>query len=136
VARKTVVIVTYDARVSASWWLTADYFPEAATRDLATFPDPETIADWLGGADIEAIPVPADTTDWMMGSFWAHPERVLDPGARSATSAFARESETAVNRAVENVRRDLEDGRWDRKYGQLRELLEFDTGLRLFIAER
>lgn len=135
VARSTVVIVTYDARVSATWWLTAEYFPEAADSDRATFPRPETIAEWLGGARIGILPIPADITDWMMGSFWAHPERVLDAGARGATSGFARETGEVVNRVVESVRQDLDDGIWDKKYGHLRELSEFDTGLRLIIAE-
>lgn len=135
VARRTVVIATYDARVSASWWLTADYFPEAAERDRATFPDPEIIADWLGGARINVVPVPIDITDWMMGSYWAHPERVLDAGARSATSAFAQEDEATVNRVVDAVRSDLNDGSWDRKYGAIRALTTFDTGLRLIVAK-
>ncbi len=135
VARRAVVIATYDARVSSSWWLTADYFPEAAERDRTTFPDPETIADWLGGARIDIVPIPADTTDWMMGSYWAHPERVLDAGARSATSAFAQEDEAAVNRVVDAVRSDLEDGTWERKYGAMRALTHFDSGLRLIVAQ-
>jgi SAM-dependent methyltransferase len=131
VARGNLVLVTYDPRVSARMWLVAEYFPAVAELDHATFPLPEEVAGWLGGARIEAVPIPADTPDWMLGSFWAHPERVLDEGARNATSGFARQPREVVERVVDAVRRDLEDGTWDRKHGHLRRLAEFDAGLRL-----
>jgi hypothetical protein len=75
-----------------------------------------------------------DTPDWMLGSFWAHPERVLDPEARAATSGFARMDGAVVDRVVEAVRRDLESGAWDRRHGHLRTLRSFDVGLRLIIS--
>jgi hypothetical protein len=34
-------------------------------------------------------------------------------------------------RVAEAVRRDLQSGVWDRRHGHLRELHEFDVGLRL-----
>src|SRR5262249_26693999 len=90
VARDTVVILTYDPVVCGEMWLVADYLPEVAELDRRTFPAPEQPAGWLGGRTrIETVPVPRDTPDWMLGSFWAHPERVLDEHARNATSGFA-----------------------------------------------
>jgi hypothetical protein len=41
-----------------------------------------------------------------LGSFWAHPERVLDQHARNATSGFARTSRTVVDRVVSKLERD------------------------------
>lgn len=41
VARGAVVILTYDATVSAAMWLMADYLPEVAALDLRIFPPPE-----------------------------------------------------------------------------------------------
>lgn len=135
VARESVVIVTYDAEVSARMWLVAEYLPEVADLDRNIFPPPAQIASWLGGARIEPLPIPANTPDWMLGSFWAHPERVLDEGARSATSGFARQPAPVVERVVDSVRRDLEDGTWDARHGHLRRLDELDVGLRLIVAE-
>jgi hypothetical protein len=135
VARGPVVIVTFDPRVSGAMWLMADYLPEVATLDHRIFPHPEIIAGWLGGdVTIEPLPLHRDTPDWMLGSFWAHPERVLDAEARAATSGFARMPSAVVERVVADVRRDLEDGTWDRRYGHLRTLEEFDVGLRLIVA--
>jgi hypothetical protein len=116
-------------------WLMKDYFPEVADLDRRTFPFPERIADWLGGeAETSTVPIACDTPDWHLGSFWAHPERVLDEDARRATSGFARADPAVVARVVTAVRRDLDDGTWDARHGHLRELREYDGGLRLIVA--
>lgn len=135
VARDRVVILTFDPEISARMWLLADYLPEVAELDRRTVPPPETIATWLGdGVDVLPVPIPRDTPDWMLGSFWAHPERVLDPQARSSTSGFARMPPDVVDRVVRAVERDLRDGTWDARYGYLREFDEYDAGLRLVVS--
>lgn len=135
VARGPVVLLTYDAEVSGRMWLMADYAPEIAALDRRVFPDPKQLGQWLGGPfTIEVVPVPRACADWMLGSFWAHPERVLDPAARAATSGFARLSPHVVERVVSEVSRDLKTGAWDDRYGRLRDLDSFDAGLRLLIA--
>ncbi len=134
VARQRVVILTYDAEVSATMWLMADYLPEVAELDRRIFPPPTAIASWLGrGAEVQPVPLHRDCVDWMLGSFWAHPERVLDEAARAATSGFARMSAAVVERVVSAVDHDLESGVWDGKYGDLRERAELDVGLRLVV---
>jgi SAM-dependent methyltransferase len=135
VARERVVILTYDARVSGRMWLMTDYLPEVAHLDHDIFPTTETLAGWLGGeVDAQPLLLPRDTSDWMLGSFWAHPERVLDAQARANTSGFARMPREIVERVVGALRRDLEDGSWDARHGRLRELDEYDVGLRLVVA--
>lgn len=115
-------------------WLMADYLPEVAELDLAIFPGPEEVAEWLGDARIESLFIRVSSPDWMLGAYWAHPERVLDEGARNATSGFARQTNEVVQRVVTAVRRDLTDGTWDAKYGHLRQVDEFDAGLRLIVG--
>jgi SAM-dependent methyltransferase len=135
VARGPVVILTYDPERSGAMWLMKDYLPEVAALDSRIFPRPEQLADWLGGrVRIDQIPIPRDTPDWMLGSFWAHPERVLDPDARAATSGFARMPPEVAERVVAEVARDLASGRWDERYGHLRSLDALDAGLRLVVA--
>ena len=120
VARGPVVIVSYDAAVCAGMWL-MDYLPEIAALDRRIFPPPATLAAWLGGAvDDRARALARDTPDWKLGSFWAHPERVLDPAARAATSGFARMPPAVVERVVAAVARDLASGAWDARHGHLR----------------
>jgi SAM-dependent methyltransferase len=137
VARDTVVILTYDPVVSGEMWLMADYLPEVAELDRRIFPAPGQVAGLLGGRTrIEVVPIQRDTPDWMLGSFWAHPERVLDERARNATSGFARMDSSVVQRVVRDVGRDLESGAWDERYGHLRKLDAFDAGLRLIVSAR
>jgi SAM-dependent methyltransferase len=134
VATGPVVILTCDPDVSSAMWLMAEYLPEVALLDRQTLPRIDRIATWLGGdTRVEAIPIPRDTCDWMLMSFWAHPERVLDPAARNATSGFARMSPAVIDRVVAAIDRDLDDGTWDARHGHLRELDAYDAGLRLIV---
>ena len=135
VARGAVAILTCDATVSGAMWLLAEYLPETADLDRRIFPPPERLAEWLGGdVRIEALPIPRDTPDWMLGSFWAHPERVLDADARAGTSGFARLPADVVDRVVSEVSRDLASGAWDERHGHLRSVEALDVGLRLIVA--
>jgi SAM-dependent methyltransferase len=135
VATGPVVILTYDVDVAAQMWLIADYFPEVAELDRQVFPPIETLAGWLGGeVDVQEVPIPRDTPDWHLGSFWAHPERVLDARARNATSGFARMPAAVVARIEQAVERDLSDGSWDSRHGRLRDLDEYDVGMRLVVS--
>jgi len=135
VARGPVAILTIDPDVSGRMWLMADYLPEVAALDRRIMPPVDAIAGWLGGAvTAEVVKIPHDTPDWTLMSFWAHPERVLDPVARASTSGFARMSDEVVERVVTAVEEDLTTGAWDRRHGHLRQLESFDAGLRLIVA--
>lgn len=135
VTRGPVVIVTYDPLLSGKMWLMEDYFPEVAALDATIFPPIEVVSGWLGGEVIVSpLPIARDTPDWHLGSFWAHPERVLDARARSATSGFARAAPEVVARVVDAVAKDLASGAWDEKHGRLRGLQALDVGMRLLVA--
>ena len=135
VARGPVVVVTYDADVSNQMWLIRDYLPEVAALDRSTFPSIDRLASALGGdTEIEVVQTPHDTPDWTLGSFWAHPERVLDARARNSTSGLARMEPAVIDRLVSDLRRDLADGSWEKRYGHLRDQPVFDSGMRLLLA--
>ena len=134
VARDAVVIVTFDASVSARMWLPHDYLPEVAEQDRRDFPTMDELAAWLGeGTQVTTVPISRTSPDWTFGSLWAHPERVLDEAVTRATSGFARLTADVRERAVEAVRRDLADGTWDERHGHLRALDAYDAGLRLVV---
>jgi len=59
---------------------------------------------------------------------------VLDPGARAATSGFARLPPQVVERVVAQLGRDLADGTWDARHRALRGCEELDVGLRLIVC--
>ncbi len=135
VAKRRVVILTIDAEVSGKMWLMAEYLHEVAELDRRIFPPIDVIRDWLGPrAEVSVVPIPADTCDWTLMSFWAHPERVLDADARAATSGFARMAPQVVERVVQAVTDDLRSGAWDDRHGELRCRKDLDVGLRLVIG--
>jgi SAM-dependent methyltransferase len=135
VARGPVVILTFDAEVCSRMWLVADYLPEVGELDRRIFPTIGQLTDWLGSdTTVATIEVPADTPDWTFAAFWAHPERVLDPAARAATSGFARTDPAVVELVVSRLCADLASGAWDVRHGDLRQLDAYDAGLRLVVS--
>ena len=75
------------------------------------------------------MPVPADCSDGFLCAWWQRPEAYLDAGVRAAISTFAVLER--VEERLQPLRRDLENGRWQEKYGELLEQQEMDYGYRL-----
>jgi SAM-dependent methyltransferase len=135
VACQRVVLVTMDVGTLGQFWLIRDYLPETLTAHGGGFPSTTRLLELLPRATVGVIPVPRHCTDGFMAAFWGRPEAYLDPGVRTATSAWHQlDSETAT-RALDQLRSDLASGQWDRRYGRLRRLPEFDVGLRLVCAD-
>jgi SAM-dependent methyltransferase len=136
VARERIVVLTIDVDAEADMWLFTDYVPELVERDRHEFPPIASLVDALRApTEVVAVPVPADCSDGMLLAFWSRPEAVLDPGARAATSGFARMEPTREQSVVDDLTRDLASGDWDRRHGRLRTLPELDVGLRLLVAD-
>src|SRR5205823_2595014 len=89
----------------------------------------------LPPATVEILLVPSDCTDRMFATLWARPEQYLDPSVRAATSVWDQLPPEVTERALDRLRRDLESGAWDERYGHLRTKPELDVGLRLVRAE-
>jgi hypothetical protein len=88
----------------------------------------------LGDVEVHPLLVPYNCTDGFLGAYWRRPHAYLDPGVRSAISTFSKIGDVASGLA--RLRRDLEDGTWKRRYGQLLSQSELDLGYRLIIAHR
>jgi SAM-dependent methyltransferase len=130
VARERVVIFTWDPG-HAGFWLVQQYFPEILEMDRAAFPSLLEIESAIGSATSDAVPVPADCSDGFLGAYWQRPVSYLDPGVRSAISAFSKFDSTS---GLSRLRRDLEDGTWTTRNGALQELRELDIGYRVVVA--
>ena len=129
------VVVTWDPRVIAErFWFTRDYLPEALEREEG-LPTVEHVVAALGPSSlVSALPVPHDCRDGFFMAYWRRPEAFLDPQVRGAISALALTDPDAVARAVEQLRRDLEDGTWRRRYADLLNARSLDLGYRLVAA--
>jgi SAM-dependent methyltransferase len=135
VARRRVVILTWDIAVGASFWPTAHYFPEITTLDSTRFGPIAELTNGLGGARVIPVPVPRDCQDGFLAAFWARPEEYLDPWRRAAMSGFAQLPANAIKAGLAQLAHDLRSGAWDQRFGQLRTQENVDAGYRLLIAE-
>lgn len=135
VARRRVVVVTFDPEVNNETWIIRDYLPELRVERERWMPEEARVLAALPAARVEPIPVPRDCTDGMFVAHWGRPEAYLDSDVRAATSVWHLLPPEVVTRAVDALRADLESGAWDERYGDVRELSELDVGLRLITAE-
>src|SRR5208282_4531100 len=111
-----------------------NYFPEITAFDSTRLGPIDELADALG-ARVIPVPVPRDCQDGFLAAFWARPEEYLDPRRRAAISGFAQIPQKAVEGGVERLARDLREGVWDGRLGELRTLESLDGGYRLLIAD-
>jgi SAM-dependent methyltransferase len=130
VARRLVVILTFDPSVEG-FWLT-DYFPELREIDRRTLPSLSEMRRHLGRTSVIDVPIPHDCTDGFLGAYWRRPQAYLQADVRSAISVFAKVRR--LEAGVSALRRDLDSGVWHRRYGHLVDREELDLGYRLLIA--
>jgi len=131
VAPGRVVILTWDPETSG-FWLTQDYFPSIPAIDRPIFPTMDEFRRRLGEIEVVSLPVPYDCIDGFLGAYWRRPHAYLDEGVRLAISTFSKIGDPMP--ALARLRRDLEDGTWERRHGDLLGLAEIDLGYRLVVA--
>jgi SAM-dependent methyltransferase len=135
VARRRVVVVTFDAEVADDLWIVRDYLPEVTPYRARPFSSIAQLLDALPEATVQPLLAPRDCTDRMFATLWARPEQYLDPQVRAGTSTWDQVPPAAGARALRQLRRDLASGTWDERYGHLRTTPAWDVGLRLIRAE-
>jgi len=134
VTRGPVVILSCDPAELNRFWL-VDYAPEVLQTEARRYPAPADIARMLGGTvEARVLPVPLDCTDGFGEAYYGRPEALLDPGARLANSAWSFVGPKVEPRFERELRRDLDSGAWDARYGALRTQPEFDGSLRLIVG--
>jgi SAM-dependent methyltransferase len=127
VARRRVVLLTFDVEES-DFWLTRDYFPALMELDQQIMPRLGDMRDALGAFEARAVPVPHDCVDGFLGAYWRRPEVYLDAVARGSMSSFARiDAEDGL------LARDLGNGAWHKRNGDVLRQDELDIGYRLLL---
>ena len=136
VARQRVVVVTWDPSATG-FWLTDDYLPDLMAIDRRIFPAMEDFRRAFGGVDILPLLIPYDCSDGFLGAYWRRPHAYLDARVRGAISTFAKLRDAGRDiEGLERLRRDLADGGWERRYGDLLDRSEIDVGYRIVIAAK
>ena len=80
------------------------------------------------------MPIPLDCADGFGEACYGRPGALLDPGARLANSAWSFVEPAVEQRFEQELRRDVENGSWDRRHGVLRTQPQFDGSLRIVVA--
>lgn len=129
VARKRVVLLTFDAEAT-DFWLMRDYFPELLALDSRIMPKLTELRDVLGPFAATPVLVPHDCVDGFLGAYWRRPEMYLDAAVRGSMSSFTR---IDANPGLQRLARDIENGVWRARYGDLLEREALDVGYRLVV---
>jgi SAM-dependent methyltransferase len=130
VTRGRIVLLTFDP--SRRPWLT-DYLPALASLDEAQMPAMSDYERWLGPVQVTPVPVPRDCSDGFLYAYWRRPEAYLDARIRSGSSSFWAVADTGPG--LQRLKRDIETGEWERRYGHLLTLDAYDAGYRLIVAD-
>ncbi len=86
-----------------------------------------------GGTVVAPVPIGRTCSDGFTEAFFARPEAFLDPGVRRAQSAWGFLENGVEERCVARLRRDLESGAWDERYGAYRRRADLDGAVRLIV---
>ncbi|HWD41401.1 MAG TPA: class I SAM-dependent methyltransferase [Fimbriimonas sp.] len=133
VTRGPIVILTFDGDELDRFWL-SEYAPDLIQAERRRYPKMDRLRNLLGGATVEAIKIPIDCTDGFTEAFYARPERFLEESVRRSQSAWSFLEPEVEERIVKRLRRDLESGEWERRYGEWRSRPCFEGSLRLVVG--
>ncbi|MGB6298538.1 MAG: class I SAM-dependent methyltransferase [Rivularia sp. (in: cyanobacteria)] len=139
VGKGQIIVFTYDPAMITGFWLTK-YFPSLIDDVESTFISISKLSNEiyaLTGNSVNVIPfrVPHNLSDSFAAVGWARPELYLDRNIRNGISSFAKIDNDEIEQGVLRLQQDLETGRWDKEYGNLRKQKQYDVGYR-FIQSR
>lgn len=131
---KRQVIFTWDPDFERKLWITTDYVPAIDALETSRFMPLAFVIDALEARTVRPFEIPHDFTDGFQAAFWRRPEMYLDPEVRAASSTFASLPPEVVEPGIEQLRTDLETGKWSETYNELLTLDRADFGHRIVIA--
>jgi ubiquinone/menaquinone biosynthesis C-methylase UbiE len=135
VTKGPVVILTCDPDEVTRFWLNV-YAPEVLATEARRYPATEAIERVLAGTVCnEMVPIPLHCKDGFNEAYYGRPEKLLDRGAREACSAWSFVNPSVTEAYVQALRRELENGSWDSRYGHLRLQPQYEGSLRLLICK-
>jgi SAM-dependent methyltransferase len=138
VARRRVIILTWDHKLIQNFWLLRDYVPAAAETDARLAVPIDDLVSLLGRdtVSVVTVPVPHDCVDGFGGAYWRRPHAYLDDTVQRGMSLFSMTPKDQVEEGLTRLRLDLSTGEWQRRHAHLLDKPELDLGYRLLISER
>ena len=135
VARRRVVILTWDDTVFRQFWLLREYLPAAAETDARLAVPITKLVSLLGTVSIQTVPVPHDCVDGFGGAYWRRPQAYLDETVRAGISMFALTPKPLLAKGLEHLRVELTNGAWARRHADLLDVPQLDLGYRLLVSD-
>jgi hypothetical protein len=135
VARRRVVILTWDDTVFRQFWLLREYLPAAAETDARLAVPITKLVSLLGTVSIQTVPIPHDCVDGFGGAYWRRPQAYLDETVRAGISMLALTPKPLLAKGLERLRAELTNGAWARRHADLLDLPQLDLGYRLLVAD-
>ncbi|MGD2181943.1 class I SAM-dependent methyltransferase [Lusitaniella coriacea] len=134
----TVLFLTFDPRQAEKLWI-ADYFPAQWEEAQSIFPplcDVMALIQKNSQRIVKSYPflLPHDLKDLFFAAGWRRPEIYLNPDVRAGISALALADPKIVQKGIDQLQQDLENGVWDAKYGEIRQREKLDAGYRFLCA--
>lgn len=120
VTKNQVIVMTFDPDLLNNFW-NAAYFPEVIEVEKARYPTINFIKESLGGnCSVIQIPIPLNCKDGFQEAFYGRPEAFLEKEVRLSQSAWGFIPEQKQDEMIMRLRKELENGNWDKKYGHFR----------------
>jgi len=135
VARRRVVILTWDDTVFRQFWLLREYLPAAAETDARLAVPITKLVSLLGTVSIQTMPVPHDCVDGFGGAYWRRPQAYLDATVRAGISMLALTPKPLLAKGLEHLRVELTNGAWARRHADLLDVPQLDLGYRLLVSD-
>lgn len=135
VARRRVVILTWDHTVFAQFWLLREYLPAAADTDARLAVPITKLVSLLGNTSIQPIPIPHDCVDGFGGAYWRRPHAYLDANVQAGMSMLGLTAKPLLQEGLSRLRADLSTEAWTRRHADLLDKPQLDLGYRLVVAD-
>lgn len=135
VARRRIVILTWDHNVFRQFWLLREYLPAAAEMDLRLAVPVTKLLSLLGDASVQTVPIPYDCADGFGGAYWRRPHAYLNAEVRAGISMFALMTERQLREGLSRLDADLATGGWADRHSDLIDKPQLDLGYRLIVSD-
>ncbi len=135
VARRRIVILTWDHTVFRQFWLLREYLPAAAAMDMRLAVPITKLLSLLDNASVHPVPIPYDCADGFGGAYWRRPHAYLDAEVRAGISMLALMAESLLREGLSRLDTDLAAGAWTVRHADLLDQPQLDLGYRLVVSD-
>jgi SAM-dependent methyltransferase len=116
------------------YWL-YQYAPSVLEIEAKRFPTKDEIEDGLNQkVNLIQVPIPLNCSDGFNEAYYGRPEYLLNKNARQSCSSWSFVDKNLSDEYVCNLKSDIESGKWDVKYGNLRKTNFYLGSLYLFVT--